>query len=168
MCFIFHDGIWVVHIPFDPIMVNVKFSHKSCCPPCSVYSYTFQCKFASFAYYLWLIVSSMSPHNQHLLFCCVFTIFALISSLSCRTAKTDLPDPLSPTASINHHSWEFFKAISCIGTELFSIGSSRSSCLCSSIWRGPREYITYEFVLTSPVESRMSGSCNVDSFRDGW
>ena len=27
---------------------------------------------------MWLIVSSLSPHNQHLLFCCVLSILALI------------------------------------------------------------------------------------------
>ena len=34
--------------------------------------------------------------------------------------------------------------------------------------KGPQEYVTYEFILTSPAVSRMSGSSNVDSFRDGW
>ena len=48
------------------------------------------------------------------------------------------------------------------------VGSSWSSCLCSSMWRGPQEYVTYEFVSTSPVLSRMSGSSNLDSFRDEW
>ena len=55
-----------------------------------------------------------------------------------------------------------------IGAELLSVGSSWSSCLCTSIWRGPPEYITYELVPTSPAESSMSGSSNFDSFRDGW
>ena len=27
---------------------------------------------------MWLMVSSLSPHNLHLLFCCVLSIFALI------------------------------------------------------------------------------------------
>ena len=43
-----------------------------------------------------------------------------------------------------------------------------SSCLCSSMWRGPQEYVTYEFVPISPAVSRMSGSSNLDSFCDGW
>ena len=30
-----------------------------------------------------------------------------------------------------------------------------SSCLCSSMWRGPQEYITYEFVLTSSAVSHI-------------
>ena len=54
-----------------------------------------------------------------------------------------------------------------ISTELLYVGSSWSCCLCSSIWRGPQEYITYELVPTSPAVSRMSGSSNFDSFRDG-
>ena len=47
-------------------------------------------------------------------------------------------------------------------------GSSWASCLCSSMWRGPQEYITYELVPTSPAVSRVSGSSNLGSFRDGW
>ena len=43
----------------------------------------------------------------------------------------------------------------------------RSSCLCSSMWRGPQEYVTYEFVPTSPATSHMSGLSDLDSFRDG-
>ena len=41
-------------------------------------------------------------------------------------------------------SQQVFKAISCIGTELLCIVSSWSSYLCSSMWRGPQEYVTYE------------------------
>ena len=88
--------------------------------------------------------------------------------ISCHTTSMD-------TLTLSHHpslssiasvrsSWLH---LVCIDTELLYIGSSWSSCLCSSIWRGPREYVTYEFVLTSPVLSRMAGSSNLDSFRDG-
>ena len=90
------------------------------------------------------------------------------SSSSCRTASTDLPDSPLPPVSIVHHSWEVFKAISCIGTEQLYIGSSWCSCLCSSMWRGSQEYIAYEFLLTSWAASHMSGSSDFDSFRDGW
>ena len=76
----------------------------------------------------------------------------------------DLPDSLSPPISIVHRSREVFQAITCIGTELLDVGSSWSSCLCSSMWRGPLEYIAYEFVLTSPAVTRMSGSSKLDSF----
>ena len=34
------------------------------------------------------------------------------------------------------------------------------------LWRGPLEYVTYKFVLLSPVVSLMSGSSNLDCFRD--
>ena len=40
-----------------------------------------------------------------------------------------------------------------ISTELLYIGSSRLSCLCLSLWRGPQEYITYKFILISPAVS---------------
>ena len=58
---------------------------------------------------------------------------------SCYATSTDLPDLLLPPVSIIHHSQQVFKATSYIGTELLYIGSSRSSCLCSSMWRGLQE-----------------------------
>ena len=48
-----------------------------------------------------------------------------------------------------------------------AVCSSWSSCLCLAICGGPLEYITYELVLASPAVSCMSGSSNLDSFRDG-
>ena len=53
------------------------------------------------------------------------------------------------------------------GTELLYVGLSWMSCLCSSMLRGPQEYITYELIPTSPAVSYMSGSSNFDSFCDG-
>ena len=42
---------------------------------------------------MWLIVSSLSPHNLHLLFCCVLSILALIwlvlMALSCAAIRRD-------------------------------------------------------------------------------
>ena len=87
------------------------------------------------------------------------------SSLSsCRTMSTEIPDPLSPLFPILHCFRQVFKATSRIGTELLSVGSSRSSCLCSSMCRVPQEYITYESVLTYRAVSCMFGSSNLDSF----
>ena len=34
------------------------------------------------------------------------------------------------------------------------------------MWGGPQEYVTYESISTSPAVSRLSGSPNLDSFRD--
>ena len=51
-----------------------------------------------------LVVSSLSSHDLNLLFCCILSIFALISSSSCRVASTDIPDPLSPLFLIVHRS----------------------------------------------------------------
>ena len=42
------------------------------------------------------------------------------------------------------------------------------TCLCSSMWRDPLEYVTYEFISTSPAVSRMSASSNLDRFPNGW
>ena len=88
------------------------------------------------------------------------------SSSSCRTASMDLPDPLLPPVSIFYCSREVFQATSRIGTELY-IGSSWSSYLCSSMWKGPHYYIVYEFVVFSPAVTRMSGSSNSNSFMMG-
>ena len=60
---------------------------------------------------------------------------------------------ISLTFSCHHRSREVFLATSCVGTVLLYIGSSSSSYLYSSMWRGPQEYIAYEFILTSPAVS---------------
>ena len=44
----------------------------------------------------------------------------------------------------------------------------RSSCLCSTMWRGPQGYVTYELVPSSPAVSCISGWSKLDSFHDGW
>ena len=93
-----------------------------------------------------------------------------ISSLSSshRAISTDILDPLLPPFSIVHCFQKVFRATSHISTELLYVGSRWLSCLCSSMWWGPQEYIIYEFILTSPAVSCMSGSSNFDRFRDGW
>ena len=45
-------------------------------------------------------------------------------------------------------------------------GLGKSGRLCSAICGGPLEYITYEFVPASPAVSCISGSSNLNSFRD--
>ena len=80
----------------------------------------------------------------------------------------DLPESLSPPTPIVHLSQKVLKATSCISIELLYIGSSWSSYLYSSMWMGPQEYVTYEFVPISPAVSRMCGLSNLDSFRDEW
>ena len=88
------------------------------------------------------------------------------SSSSCCTANTDPPTlsrqlsllSLAPRRSSRLHP----------GPELLYIGSSWSSCLCLSMRWGPQEYVPYELVLISPAVFCMSGSFNLDSFRDGW
>ena len=91
----------------------------------------------------------------------------LSSSSSCYASNTNLADTLSLPVSIVHCSREVFKFISYICTEVFYIGSSWSSSLCSSIWRGPQECFAYEFVLASLEMSRMFGSSNWTVFEMG-
>ena len=90
------------------------------------------------------------------------------SSSSCHAISTDIPDHLSPPLPIVHCFRHVICDTSRIGTDLLYVGSSWSSRLYSSMWGGPRKYITYELVPTSLAVSRMSGSSNFDSFRDGW
>ena len=90
------------------------------------------------------------------------------SSSSVRAISTDISHSLSPHLPIVHCFQQVLKATSRIGTKLFYVVSSWTSCLCSSMWRGPQEYITHELVPTSSAVSRMSGLSNFDSFRDGW
>ena len=78
--------------------------------------------------------------------------------MSCQSARI----------SLTLSSGRFFRATSRIYTELLYVGSNWSSCLCSAMWRGQPEYITYKPVPTSPAVSCMSGLSNLDSFRDGW
>ena len=90
------------------------------------------------------------------------------SSSSCHTISANISEPLLRPLPILHCFRQILKATSHIGTELLYVGSSWSSCLCSSMWRYPQGYITFELLPPSPAVSRVSGSCNFDSFRDGW
>ena len=89
------------------------------------------------------------------------------SSSSCQAISMDIPDPLPPLRII-HCFRQVLRATYHIGTELLYVCSSWSSCLGTSMWRGPREYITYELFPTSPTVSHMSGLSNFDSFHDWW
>ena len=97
-----------------------------------------------------------------------------------------LPQSVYSTAPLNwgkhhhHHvalpAWIFlshYRPLLLVGLQGYVLCRNRavsswSSCLSSSMWRGPQAYVAYEFVLTSPAVSRMSGSSNLDSFHDGW
>ena len=72
---------------------------------------------------------------------------------SCHATSLDLRDTLLQPLCIIHRSRLISKAISCISTELLHVDSSWSPCLCSSMWRGPGKYVTYEFVFTPPAVS---------------
>ena len=91
-----------------------------------------------------------------------------ISLSWCHAASMNLPDPLSPLDSIVHRSRDVFQATNFIGTELLYRDSSMLSYIFPSMWRGTLENIAYEFVLTSPAVSCMSGSSNLYRFHDGW
>ena len=96
----------------------------------------------------------------------VHTFIRTSSLSSCRAISTDIPDPLSQPLSIVRHFRLVLRATYRIYTELLYVGSNWSLCFYSAMWRDPQEYITYEFVHTSPAVSRISGLSNFDSFRD--
>ena len=86
------------------------------------------------------------------------------SSSQCRTASTDIPDPLSPLLPIVHRFWQVFRTTSRILTQLLCVCSSWSSCFCLAICGDSQEYVTDELVLASPAVSCMSGASNLDSY----
>ena len=59
------------------------------------------------------------------------------SSLSCRAASTDIPDPVSPLFPIVHRLWQVFRATSRILTWLLYVCSSWLSSFFSPICGGP-------------------------------
>ena len=105
-------------------------------------------------------------------------------SSSCRSASTDNPDLLSPFVLNACRSRQVFQATSCIGTELSYIGSSWSSYLCSSMWRGPQKetqillnsynkFILLENIIILSVSSDdflkvRDISCHVTSSKSAW
>ena len=68
------------------------------------------------------------------------------SSSSYHAISMDIPDPLTQPLPIVYCFRHVFRVTSCIGTELLYVGVSWLSCLCSSLWWGPQEYIIYECV----------------------
>ena len=67
----------VVHIPFV-CMVELKFPAHIPVPTQSCLALYFFCANLLHLVIMWLIVSSLSPHSLHSLFCCVLSILALI------------------------------------------------------------------------------------------
>ena len=80
----------------------------------------------------------------------------------------DIPDRLSPHLPIIHCFRQIPRATFYIGTELLYVGSNWTSCLYSSMWKGPPEYIIHKLGFTFPAVSLVSGSSNLDSFLDEW
>ena len=74
------DRFWVVHIPFVHMvklqnLAQFPVGHLAYSVVRVLYSF---CANLLHSLIMWLIVSSLSPHNLHLLFCCVLSILALI------------------------------------------------------------------------------------------
>ena len=97
----------------------------------------------------------------------IYIYIYISSSSSCCAISMDIPDPLSPPQPIVHCLWQVFRVTCRIVTELLYVYSSGLSCLCSSMWRSPQEYITYELIPTSPTVSCMSDSSNLIVFVKG-
>ena len=86
------DRFWFVHIPFgrmDKLQFLAQFpvDHQSCIVLCS------SCANLLHLLIMWLIVSSLSPNNIHLRFCCVLSIFSFIwlvrMALYCAAIRRD-------------------------------------------------------------------------------
>ena len=93
MCLIFSDGFWVVHLF---ILSNFNLFHNSESIPFPTQSclvlYLF-CASLLRSLIMWLSVSSLSPHNLYLLFCCILYILAfilwLIMALFCAAIRSN-------------------------------------------------------------------------------
>ena len=83
LSFIFSDWFWFVHIPFVSVSM-VKFHFLKKFPWIPFPTQSSLDFIAGFLHLLiiWLIVSSPSPHNLHLLFCRVLFIFTNIIGLN--------------------------------------------------------------------------------------
>ena len=89
------------------------------------------------------------------------------SSSSCRSASADIPDPLSPFLP-NHSSPPAGLQGYILCPHIVAVCKFVLVVLLfTSICGGPQEYIAYELVLASPAVSRVSGSSDLYSFRDG-
>ena len=87
VCLTLQDRCWVVHIPY---VRKVKFQFLA---QFSVDHFAHSIWTNLLHSLMWVIVSSLSPHNLQLLFCCVLSIFALIwlvlITLFCGTIRRD-------------------------------------------------------------------------------
>ena len=86
-------------------------------------------------------------------------IFAncIVTSSLCCAARTDFPDSLTT---------HLYCPSLLAGLPGYILYWHRAAV--DRFFAPPREYIAYEFILTSPAVSWMSGSCNLDGFHDGW
>ena len=83
-------------------------------------------------FWLWKDFSSEFPELKD-----TMAVMFWLPLSSFYTISSYIPDPFSQPLPIIHCFRQVFRATSRIGTELLYIGSSWSSCLCSSMWKGP-------------------------------
>ena len=93
VCLIFQDGFWVAYISFVR-MVKFKLLHNSQWITLSTQSCLVLwslCANLLHSLIMWLIVSSLSQHSLHLLFCCVLSILAFdfLMALFCAVIRRD-------------------------------------------------------------------------------
>ena len=93
---------------------------------------------------VFILISLTSPHHtleSISLFRKQWKWFGLVLWHIIPCCLLNAPDNFLPPCSIIHCFRQVFRAASRIGTEFLYVGSSWSSCLCSSMRRGPLEYI---------------------------
>ena len=88
----FKNRCWVVHIPFVG-MIKIKFLADFPVPTQSCLAFYSFCANLLHSLIMWLMVSSLSSHGLHLLFCCVLSILTLIwlvlMALFCAAIRRD-------------------------------------------------------------------------------
>ena len=129
LCVILQDWCWVVHIPWVR-MVNFKLLHNShwitlLTQSCLVL-YSF-CANLLHSLIIWLIVSSLSPHNLYLLFSCVLSILTLIRlvliALFCAAIRRD---------SVSLLKFTFFYHVHVFSYEMLLISQLKRPMSCFS------------------------------------
>ena len=148
MCLILHDRCWVGHIQFF-VWSNLNFLHNFQWITLPAQSFLVLCSLCANmlrSLIMWLIVSSLSPHHQHLLFCCVLSILALIGLLL----------KILFCVVIRRDSVTLLKVLFLSNVQVFSCGM----LLISPLFFVPFLFSIYCHSVGLRVVSIFSGGCN--------
>ena len=133
----FHIFMWIT-LPTQPCLVLYAF-----------------CVNLLHSFVMWSIVSSLSPHSLHLLFCWVLSILALIvlvlTALFCAAIRRD---------SVSHLKFPFLRQSQILSREMLFISRLKCPYSCFS----SQFFHSYCHSVINRVVSIVSDGCNQSSF----